>query len=153
MKELSTKPYLIRAIYDWCSDSGLTPYVVVKVDPFTKVPMEFVRNGEIVLNLSADATHKLTLGNDLIQFSARFSGASREVSIPVEAVGGIFAKENGRGLFFETPANIAAEDAAKQSADAAQLESTPESEPEPTPPDTSGSSPPNGSRPRLQVVK
>jgi stringent starvation protein B len=151
VKELSTKPYLIRAIYDWCSDSALTPYVVVKVDALTKVPMEFVKNGEIVLNLSADATHKLTLGNDLIQFSARFSGASREVSIPIEAVGGIFAKENGQGLFFETPAKTAVAEPAKPSADAAQSESTPE--PEPPPPDNTGSSPQNGSRPRLQVVK
>ena len=151
MKELSTRPYLIRAIYDWCSDSGLTPYVMVRVSPFTKVPMEFVKNGEIVLNLSADATPKLTLGNDLIQFSARFSGASREISIPVDAVGGIFAKENGQGLFFETPANTAAEDMAAQAVDSAEPESAPE--PEPTPPDTNGKNPQNGGRPRLQVVK
>jgi stringent starvation protein B len=153
VKELSTKPYLIRAIYDWCSDSGLTPYVVVKVDACTKVPMEHVKNGEIVLNLSADATHKLTMGNDLIQFSARFGGASREISIPIDTVGGIFAKENGQGLFFETPANVAVEDANKQPTEATQPESAAAPEPESTPPDTNGTSPQSGGRPRLQVVK
>jgi stringent starvation protein B len=149
VKELSTKPYMIRAIYEWCSDSGLTPYIVVKVDPFTKVPMEYVKNGEIVLNLSPDATHKLTLGNDVVQFSARFSGASREISIPVDAVAGIFAKESGQGLFFETPANLVAEDPATTAGESAPAESAPDA----TPPDTDGSSPQNGGRPRLQVVK
>jgi stringent starvation protein B len=149
VKELSTKPYLIRAIYEWCSDSGLTPYVVVKVDAYTKVPMEYVKNGEIVLNLSPDATHKLTMGNDVIQFSARFSGASREVSIPIGAVGGIFAKENGQGLFFETPANLVAEGETAQPAASAEQDASPE----PTPPDTNGTNPQNGGRARLQVVK
>ncbi len=80
MKELSTKPYLIRAIYEWCSDSGYTPYISVKVDAQTRVPDEFVKNGEIILNISHDAAHHLTLGNDVIQFSARFNGVSREIS-------------------------------------------------------------------------
>ena len=95
MAERSTKPYLIRAIHEWCADSGLTPYLSVRVDENTRVPVEFVQNGEIVLNLSYDATHKLTIGNDLVQFSARFGGASRECSIPMSAVVGIFARENG----------------------------------------------------------
>src|SRR5437868_8649412 len=105
MAEKSTKPYLIRAIHEWCSDSNLTPYLSVKVDANTRVPTEYVKNGEIVLNLSYDATHRLTIGNDLIQFSARFNGVSRECSIPIDAVLGIFARENGQGLFFpvETP--------------------------------------------------
>jgi stringent starvation protein B len=149
VKELSTKPYLIRAIYEWCSDSGLTPYVVVKVDAYTKVPMEYVKNGEIVLNLSPDATHKLTMGNDVIQFSARFGGVSREISIPVDTVGGIFAKENGQGLFFETPANLVAEGETAQPAASAEQDASPE----PTPPDTNGTNPQNGGRARLQVVK
>ncbi|OGA52093.1 MAG: ClpXP protease specificity-enhancing factor, partial [Betaproteobacteria bacterium RIFCSPLOWO2_12_FULL_62_58] len=100
MAEKSTKPYLIRAIHEWCSDSNLTPYLSVKVDADTRVPMEYVKNGEIVLNLGYDATHKLTIGNDRIQFAARFNGVSRECSIPIEAVLGIFARENGQGLFF-----------------------------------------------------
>jgi stringent starvation protein B len=144
VKELSTKPYMIRAIYEWCSDSGYTPYIVVKVDRFTKVPMEYVKNGEIVLNLSPDATHKLTLGNDVIQFSARFAGVSREISIPVDTVGGIFAKETAQGLFFDTPPNTIVDAPAK--AEKAPTES------EASPPDNDGSSPQNGRR-RLQVVK
>ena len=79
MRELSTKPYLIRAIYEWCSDSGFTPYLSVKVDAQTRVPEEFVKNGEIILNVSHDAAHHLTLGDDIIQFSARFAGLSREI--------------------------------------------------------------------------
>lgn len=99
-KERSTRPYLIRAIYEWCSDSGLTPYLSVKVDAQTRVPAEFVKNGEIVLNISPDAAHRLTIGDDTVQFAARFSGVSRECSIPIGAVIGVFARENSQGLFF-----------------------------------------------------
>ena len=100
MKELSTKSYLIRAIYEWCSDSSFTPYLSVKVDAETRVPSEFVQSGEIILNISHDAAHHLTLGNDVIQFSARFNSVSREISIPVNAVQGIFAKETSQGILF-----------------------------------------------------
>jgi len=103
VKDGSTTPYLIRAIWEWCVDNGFTPYIAVKVDAATRVPMEYVRNGEIVLNISPDATRNLKIGNELIQFSARFNGVSREVSVPVSTVGGIFAKENGQGLAFQTP--------------------------------------------------
>ena len=99
-KERSTRPYLIRAIYEWCSDSGLTPYLSVKVDAQTRVPVEFVKNGEIVLNISPDAAHRLTIGDATVQFAARFSGVSRECSIPIGAVIGVFARENSQGLFF-----------------------------------------------------
>lgn len=97
----STKPYLIRAIYEWCSDNGLTPYLSVKADSGTRVPVEFVKNGEIVLNIGAGATRGLILGNDSIQFSARFGGVPREVWVPISRVAGIFSKENGEGLFFQ----------------------------------------------------
>lgn len=100
MNQLSTKPYLIRAIFEWCVDSGFTPYVSAVVDEHCRVPMEYVKNGEIVLNINPSATRNLTLGNDEIQFSARFNGVSRDVSIPLDAVLGIFARENGEGLFF-----------------------------------------------------
>ena len=100
MSELSTKPYLIRAIYEWCADSSFTPYLSVKVDQNTRVPLEHVKNGEIVLSMSQQATRNLTIGNELIQFSARFNGVSREIAIPVYAVQGVFARENGRGVFF-----------------------------------------------------
>jgi stringent starvation protein B len=102
MTDPTTKPYLVRAIYEWCSDLGHTPYISVKVNPSTRVPLEYVRNGEIVLNISQDATRNITLGRDVIQFSARFNGVSREISVPIDAVAAIFAKENGQGLFFPT---------------------------------------------------
>lgn len=101
MAELSTKPYLIRAIYEWCADSGLTPYINVKVDQNTRVPMEYVKGGEIVLSISQQATRNLTIGNELVQFSARFNGVSREIAVPVYAIQSIFARENGRGVFFD----------------------------------------------------
>ena len=135
MAEKSTKPYLIRAIHEWCSDSGLTPYLSVHVTPATRVPAEHVKNGEIVLNVGYDATHRLTIGNELIQFSARFDGVSRECSIPLEAVSGIFAKESGQGLFFPREAG----------AEGVSASTAPET---PTP----GSSP-NGGKPRLQIIK
>jgi stringent starvation protein B len=110
MPEVSTKPYFIRAIYEWCSDCGYTPYLSVKVDEHTRVPAEYVKNGEIVLNVSLNATRNLTINNELVQFSARFSGVSREVTIPVDRVQGIFARENGQGAFFtvESPAEAPA---------------------------------------------
>lgn len=101
MTDLSTKPYLIRAIYEWCADAGFTPYLSVKVDAQTRVPMEYVKAGEIVLSISQQATRDLTIGNDVVQFSARFNGVSREVSVPIYAVQGVFARENGRGVFFD----------------------------------------------------
>jgi stringent starvation protein B len=108
MTDLSTKPYLIRAIYEWCADAGFTPYLSVKVDAQTRVPMEYVKGGEIVLSISQQATRDLTIGNDVVQFSARFNGVSREVSVPIYAVQGVFARENGRGVFFdpESPPEI-----------------------------------------------
>jgi len=110
MADVSTKPYFIRAIYEWCSDCGFTPYLSVRVDERTRIPMEYVKNGEIVLNVSLNATRNLTINNELIQFSARFNGVSREVSIPVDRIQGIFARENGQGAFFtvEPPAALAA---------------------------------------------
>ena len=134
MAEKSTKPYLIRAIHEWCSESGLTPYISVKVDEHTRVPPEHIKNGEIVLNIGYDATHRLTIGNERIQFAARFNSVSRECSIPVDAVTGIFAKENGQGLFF--PREAAQETGATPAPDA-------------TPP----ASPTNGGKPKLQVIK
>ena len=98
---VSTKPYLLRAIYEWCVDNGYTPYVSVVVDAQTRVPREYVRDGEIVLNIGPLATSKLRMGHDLIECSARFSGAARELSIPVPAVAAIYAKENGQGMSFE----------------------------------------------------
>jgi stringent starvation protein B len=97
----STKPYLIRAIHEWCVDEGLTPYLAVQVDERTRVPKEFVRDGQIVLNVSAEATHQLAMGNEEITFQTRFNGASFPVIVPVDAVVAIYARENGQGMAFE----------------------------------------------------
>ncbi|KAA0213247.1 MAG: ClpXP protease specificity-enhancing factor [Lautropia sp.] len=103
MAEISTRPYLIRALYEWCTDNGYRPYIAVAVDERTIVPREFVRNDEIVLNISATATNRLTIGNELLEFEARFSGVARQVSIPIENVSAIFAQETGHGMAFEVP--------------------------------------------------
>jgi stringent starvation protein B len=103
MSEVSTKPYLIRAIHEWCSDSGFTPYIAVVADEHVNVPREFVKNGEIVLNISPLATNRLSLGNEFIEFQARFGGVAREVSVPVEKVIAIYARENGQGMAFDVP--------------------------------------------------
>jgi stringent starvation protein B len=103
MSEQSAKPYLVRAICEWCADNGLTPYLAVRVNPQTRVPAAFVKNGEIVLNVSATATRKLTIDNQWIQFTARFNGSSQEVAVPMGAVIGIFAKETGYGFSFTAP--------------------------------------------------
>lgn len=97
----STKPYLIRAIHEWCSDQGFTPYLAVKVDGVTRVPREFVKDGEIVLNVGLEATHQLSLGNDEVTFQARFSGKTFPVIVPMERIAAIYARENGEGMAFE----------------------------------------------------
>lgn len=101
MSETSTKPYMLRAIYEWCTDNGYTPYLAAMVDAQTRVPREFVKDGEIVLNISFSATSGLKMDNDVIHFSARFGGVSREISVPVENVVAIYARENGQGMAFE----------------------------------------------------
>ena len=103
MSEISTKPYLIRAIYQWCSDQGLTPYIAVTVDRHTMVPRQFVQDGQIVLNISADATQSLVIGNELIAFQARFGGVAQNISVPVDNVSAIYARENGQGMAFPMP--------------------------------------------------
>ncbi len=100
MSEQSAKPYLIRAICEWCADNALSPYLAVKVNAQTRVPMSFVKNGEIVLNVGSTATRKLTIDNEWVLFTARFNGASQEVAVPMAAVTGIFAKETGYGFAF-----------------------------------------------------
>ena len=141
MSEQSAKPYLVRAICEWCADNGLTPYLAVRVNPQTKVPAAYVKNGEIVLNVSASATRRLTIDNDWIQFTARFNGVSQEVAVPMGAVAGIFAKETGYGFAFNVPQDPAA------SLAAATL-----------PPEEARKAEGNGEKPRvrpshLQVVK
>jgi len=100
----STRPYLIRALHEWCVDNGFSPYIAVQVDGSVKVPMDFVKNGEIVLNVSFDATSSLQLGNEFIEFKARFGGLAREIVVPIDHVVAIYARENGQGMAFPAPA-------------------------------------------------
>jgi len=111
LESSSTRPYLIRALYEWCTDNGFTPYVAVQVDDTVQVPREYVKNGEIVLNISFDATSSLNLGNEFIEFKARFAGTAREIIIPVNRVLAIYARENGQGMAFPAPAPLQADGA------------------------------------------
>ncbi|SEK97427.1 stringent starvation protein B [Roseateles sp. YR242] len=99
----STRPYLIRALHEWCTDNGFTPYIAVHVDRTVQVPLEYVSNNEIVLNVGFEATSNLDLGNELIQFKARFGGSAREIIVPVDHVVAIYARENGQGMAFPPP--------------------------------------------------
>ena len=173
----STRPYLIRAIHEWCIDNGFTPYVVVSVNDSVQVPREFVKDGEIVLNASYDATSGMQLGNDFIEFKARFGGVAREIMVPVGRVVAVYARENGQGMAFPPPVDLApsavaslslapeqmgadpavdpvAETPAEQrsapqlvSLDGGQVEDTDEDLPPPKPP--AG----GGARPSLKLVK
>lgn len=96
----STRPYLIRALYEWCTDNGFTPFIAVLVDDAVRVPSEYVKDGEIVLNISFDATSSLQLGNDFIEFKGRFGGVARDIYVPVDHVLAIYARESGQGMAF-----------------------------------------------------
>lgn len=163
LESTSTRPYLIRALYEWCTDNGLTPYVAVLVDDTVQVPREYVKNGEIVLNVSFDATSSLKLGNEFIEFRARFAGTAREIMVPISRVIAIYARENGQGMAFpvptadeaaSAPTPLTALPAAGQPREAdtkvVQLVT-----PETTPlvPDDEPPKPPAGSRPSLKRVK
>ncbi len=102
----STRPYLIRALYEWCTDNGYTPYIAAYVDDTVQVPREHVKNNEIVLNISMDATSALKLGNEFVEFKARFSGSAREIMVPIDRVIAIYARENGQGMAFPVPQGI-----------------------------------------------
>jgi stringent starvation protein B len=102
----STRPYLLRALYEWCADNGLTPYVAAFVDDSVRVPREHVKNNEIVLNISMDATSHLQIGNDFLQFKARFGGVAREIVVPIDHIIAIYARENGQGMAFPVPQAI-----------------------------------------------
>jgi stringent starvation protein B len=102
----STRGYLIRALHEWCTDNGFTPYLSVYVDVSVQVPLEYVKNNEIVLNVSYGATTGMSLGNELIEFKARFGGQSRDVLVPIDHVLAIYARENGQGMAFPAPTPI-----------------------------------------------
>ncbi len=169
LESSSTRPYLLRALYEWCSDNGFTPYVAVAVDDTVQVPREYVKDGEIVLNISYDATSGLQIGNEFIEFKARFAGIPRDIMVPIGRVMAIYARENGQGMAFPLleppPANliapavssvvddsenrvvqlVASEDSARQPSDAAGADN---SAPDPEPPRPTG-----GARPSLKRVK
>jgi stringent starvation protein B len=133
----STRPYLIRALYEWCADNRLTPYLLVHVDERSRVPPGYAKDGQIVLNIGAGATRNLTMDNDWIRFSARFGGVSQEISVPVNRVAAIYARENGEGMKFPVE-----ETAAEQTTDAADSAGEEPNSPEP----------PKG-RPKLKIIK
>lgn len=151
MNPVPIKPYLMRAIHEWCSDHGYTPYLVVAVHGKMQVPMEYVKNGEIVLNISYNATRNLHMGDDYVRFSARFGGVSRDIVIPVGAVSSLFAKESGEGMAWqpdaEDPAHgmlVPETDEATGSLQSNEAEPGPQDEPPPAP---------TGGRSHLRVVK
>jgi len=158
MPETSTKPYLLRALYEWCTDNGYTPHIAVRVDQQTRVPREFVRDGEIVLNISFDATNQLQMGNEAIEFSARFSGKPHKIEVPIANVLAIYARENGQGMAF--PVEEAPLDGDEGDLDISEvipLESVPSSEltTDAGSAQTSGPGPdaPKTGRPHLTVIK
>lgn len=165
MEPTSTRPYLIRALHEWCTDNGYAPHIAVRVDGTVNVPVEYVRNGEIVLNVSFDATNGLRLGNEFIEFKARFGGVPRDVVVPTTHVIAIYARENGQGMAFPPPDE-------PQVSDADPVGMTPESVeqpldrvsslrsvPVPVASEDAGTEPPSdgpgrsGGRPRLKRVK
>lgn len=165
MPEISTKPYLLRAIYEWCTDNGYTPYLAVLADDKTRVPRGYVKNGEIVLNISFTATSGLKMENDVIYFSARFGGASHDIVVPVDNVAAIYARENGQGMAFEvnraalaSQAGEAEDNAARSVTDEAtsapSLSAVPSgSETSSDSPDSPPEPPKKGSKPTLTRIK
>ncbi|WP_234087366.1 ClpXP protease specificity-enhancing factor [Azonexus sp. R2A61] len=137
----STKPYLLRALWEWCCDNGYTPYIAVQVDARTLVPREFVKDGQIVLNVGPDATNKLQMGNELIEFQARFGGVARQLSVPITRVSAIYARENGAGMAFEI------EEDEGGVGDAEEVPAVDDKGPDEPPPR------PEGGRPKLQRIK
>ena len=133
----STKPYLLRAIWEWCCDNGFTPHIAVVVDQRTRVPREFVKDGQIVLNLGPGATNKLQIGNEYVEFQARFGGVARDLSVPIQQVAAIYARENGAGMAFDLD----------EEALLAERVEAEDADPQPEPPR------PEAGRPKLQRIK
>lgn len=172
----STRPYLIRALHDWCTDNGFTPYLAVHVDGSVQVPLEYVKNHEIVLNVGFEATSGLQIGNEFIEFKARFGGVARDIVVPVDHVVAIYARENGQGMAFPAPrveagpSDLGTEPRAQTGADTtpagprpvapviplAKSEGARSAGPaasEASPPTDDPNKPPTGGRPTLKRVK
>jgi len=153
MEEIPSKPYLIRALYEWCTDNGYTPYMVVHVGADTRVPRAHVRDGQITLNISALATQHLVIDNAHITFQARFGGVTEHIFVPTSAVMAIYARETGAGMGFEqiqtgTQPELSATDANPNT-------HTPENHGSVGKPQPDGPVPPPGPprRPKLTIVK
>ena len=153
MPETSTKPYLLRALYEWCTDNGYTPYLAVHVDARTRVPREFVKDGEIVLNISFDATSGLQMGNDWIEFSARFGGISQKVEVQVPNVLAIYARENGQGMAFPVDKQASADEGGTELEAVPSVPTSGDDDPDPTRPGGNGAVGGSAGRARLKVVK
>lgn len=145
MQELPRKPYLIRALHEWCTDNGYTPYIVVTVDKNTIVPPAHIQDGQITLNISTLATNRLVLGNEYIEFQTRFGGVTEQIYVPVAAVSAIYARETGAGMGFEVapsepyPGGDASDDKSAEPGSSSGEDNKPDDPPP--------------SRPRLTVVK
>jgi stringent starvation protein B len=148
----STRPYLIRGLYEWCTDSGFTPFIAVLVDERVRVPNEFVKDGEIVLNISFDATSALKLGNDYIEFKGRFGGVARDILVPVDRVLAIYARENGQGMAFPLLASSATAPVTSAPETQSVTLTTVTSE-KPEAPNPDGTRPNGGGRPSLTRIK
>jgi stringent starvation protein B len=152
----STRPYLIRALHEWCTDNGFTPYIAVHVDGAVQVPREYVKNDEIVLNVGFDATQGLKLGNDAIEFRARFGGVARDIAVPIDHVVAIYARENGQGMAFPAPASavpaVPQASAAPVVGERPSLRLATQEPPAPQPPENDPTVP-GGGRPALKRVK
>jgi stringent starvation protein B len=153
--QTSTKPYLLRALYEWCTENGYTPCVAVRVDDHTRgIPPSFVRNGEIVFDISFNAVAKLNMGNDMVEFEARLGGRLQKIAVPVDNVLAIYANENGQGMAFpieETAGHIeTAGEAVDIPGGAARVDDIEDVEINDEPPPDGA---PKGGRPRLKVVK
>ena len=148
MQEIPTKPYLLRALYEWCVDNGYTPHLAVKVDAGVQVPAEYVKGGEITLNISPTAVHKLQMGNELIEFSARFGGVARQIAVPTVAVHALYARETGQGMTFDLEPVKPAVQATAEGEPGAPPHPAPAALPAPTDPQK-----PTGGKPRLTRVK
>jgi stringent starvation protein B len=157
LNEIPTKPYLLRALFEWCVDNGYTPHLAVKVDSRTQVPQEYVKNGEITLNISPNAVHKLQMGNELIEFSARFGGVARQLAVPISSVYALYARETGHGMTFdvEGPKSGAPSKAAAEPMREPRLPAVKPPSQLPVPATTSPEPPkkPSGGKPTLRRIK
>lgn len=152
MAEISTKPYLLRALFEWCVDNGYTPHIAVRVDSRTQVPAEYVKNGEITLNISPSAVHKLQMGNELVEFSARFGGVARQLSVPVTNIYALYARETGHGMTFDVEGSKPAAQAKGEGEPVSANTKPPAALPAPTAPEPP-KKPTGGGKPTLRRIK